>query len=334
MQALQAVECLTGYQKMMKAVDRMNSIRNAADLEAVYLRGEGLSPNTYLNYSRTVKQFYEFTEGLIPLQVTAGHVEQFYDHILKSCDQNTAVNKMSGLKKFFEGVKREVPFFENPFDTMSEQVKKKISKQHTKSKTKAALTLDEWNRVKTFLEADTSIKGLQNYAMVMTLYSTGLRAFELCGLKWSDLSKDDEGFYITGTGKGGNAFCQYVPENVVRAVYEAFRARFNSEPKEHEHVFYGLESYHGKPASPINKSILWVRLRDIGIELKEQKAIRKDLEFSAHLFRRSSITHLNKKGVDMKTLRNFSRHSSMEVLYNNYVDSREQPRAEIDKLAV
>jgi len=328
---MEPIESMPGYKKMCHAFERLNSVRDIRDLEAIYLRGDGLTASTYATYRQAVSAFCEFTNHLNPLQVTPGHIEQYYDSTVKRTSKDTASGHMAALKKFFSGIVREIPIFESPFDKMSNSVKKKISRKSPKGKTKTALTLEEWEAVKTYLKSDKSLKGLQNRAMILTLYSTGLRAFELCNLKWSDLSQDEGGYHLKGVGKGAKAFTQFLPETVVTDALEAFTVRFKRKPRGEDSLFYSLESYHGKPAAPMCKSTLWVRLRDIGKELKEQGKIRKEIEFSAHLFRRSFITHLNKKGVDIKTISHGARVSDLGGLYNHYIDNPEPPQ-NINKL--
>ena len=105
-----------------------NSIKSFEDVEAVFLKGAGLSKNTYRSYTAAIKQFYEYTGGLNPLQVTPAHIEMFYDDLLKKVDRNTASQRIAGLKKFFAGIRAVVPISVNPFDTMNEKLKKKLPK--------------------------------------------------------------------------------------------------------------------------------------------------------------------------------------------------------------
>jgi hypothetical protein len=67
----------------------------------VFLLGQGLSPNTYRSYLQAVKQFYSFTEGKHPLQVTSGDIEAFYDDLVQRVDRSTAYLRVKGLQKFF-----------------------------------------------------------------------------------------------------------------------------------------------------------------------------------------------------------------------------------------
>jgi hypothetical protein len=102
------------------------SIKSFEDIERTFLLGAGLSPNTYRSYLTAVRQLYEFTEGLNPLQITPGHIEAFYDHIAKKVDRNTAYLRIRGLKKFFAGIRNVIPFYTSPFEIMGEILHRKL----------------------------------------------------------------------------------------------------------------------------------------------------------------------------------------------------------------
>ena len=103
-----------------QAAGLFDSINSFEDLERHFLRGNGLSPNTYRSYLTAVKQFYEFSGHLNPLQCRPADIESFYDHIVKTVDRNTAYLRIRGLKKFFAGVEKVVPIFTNPFSIMND----------------------------------------------------------------------------------------------------------------------------------------------------------------------------------------------------------------------
>ena len=101
-----------------QAQGMFDSIHSFEDLERHFLKGNGLSPNTYRSYLTAVRQFYEFTQGLNPLQVKPADIESFYDHLVKTVDRNTAYLRIRGLKKFFAGVEKTVLIYSNPFSIM------------------------------------------------------------------------------------------------------------------------------------------------------------------------------------------------------------------------
>ena len=190
---------LEGLRKAQRVFDE---IRSFEDIERVFLRGAGLAPNTYQSYLQAVKQLYEFTKGLNPLQVTAEWIESFYDALAKRVDRNTARLRVAGLKRFFRGIQKTVPFYVSPFDTMSDARKRKLSRTKKGNRTKKALSKAELIRLLAYLEKDTSLKGLQNHAIVLFLTTTGLRSSETCQLKWKDLEHFEGKYNVSFIGKG------------------------------------------------------------------------------------------------------------------------------------
>jgi len=73
----------TTIEGLKKAWSIFDSIKNFDDIEREFLLGQGLSPNTYKNYLGAVKQFYEFTEGMHPLQVKPADIERYYDNLIQ-----------------------------------------------------------------------------------------------------------------------------------------------------------------------------------------------------------------------------------------------------------
>jgi len=70
----------------------------------------------------------------------------------------------------------------------------------------------------------------------------------------------------------------------------------------------------------------------VGERLKAAKLIRNSLEFTPHLMRRSYVTQLYKAGMKLKALQKKSRHRSMEVLINHYVDDSEPASPYLNKI--
>ncbi len=146
----------------------------------MFLKGAGLSPNTYRSYLQAVKQFYVFTGGKHPFQVGPADVEAFYDDILGRADMSTAYLRLMGLKRFFAGIRAVLPIYTSPFESMSEKLLHKISRSKRKGRTKAPLTKTEADALLRWLRMDVSPTGRENLALVVMLQTSGLRASELC----------------------------------------------------------------------------------------------------------------------------------------------------------
>ena len=58
-------------------------VKSFEDIEHYFLKGAGLSTNTYRSYLASVKAFYQFTGAKHPMQTTPADIEVFYDDLLK-----------------------------------------------------------------------------------------------------------------------------------------------------------------------------------------------------------------------------------------------------------
>ena len=100
---------------ILAGLREIEGIGSFEDIERLFLRGVGNSPQTYHVYREKVKLFYEFTEGLHPVLVKPADIERFYDRRIQVVDRKTAYLDIQALKAFFKGVERVIPFYISPF---------------------------------------------------------------------------------------------------------------------------------------------------------------------------------------------------------------------------
>lgn len=319
-----------GLKRAWKIIQQINSFE---DIERRFLMGAGLSPNTYRSYLTSVRQLYEFSGGLNPLQIDCSWIEQFYDHLIKNgVDRNTACLRIQGLKRFFAGIRNVLPIYTSPFEIMSESLRRKLSRTKKGNRTKKALLKGELLSLLAWLKEDKSVKGLSNYALVLTLFTSALRASELCQLCWKNLDHIEGKYIASFTGKGQVDAEQQIDWEAIEATKLAFYKQFGRLPGPGDCFFYSLESYSGKIPAIMTPAVLWLRIRDIGLAAREAGIIKRDIIFSPHLFRRSSATLLFKEKMDLKSLQNHTRHNSVDVLLKHYVDSSENSEPFFDKI--
>ncbi len=303
----------------LKAFEEVDSFE---DLKRRFLMGSGLSSNTYASYLESVKQFYHFQDGLHPLQATPSDIEAFHDELNKRVGRGTAVLRIAGLKAFYRNIAKQFPFYSSPFDVMDERLKAKLSKTK-KGSQKKALTKSELRKLLEFLKKDTTLKGCQNYTVVMFLSTTGLRAFEMCSLQWRNIEFSEGVYTVSYLGKGDKpAVTELMPE-VYQQVFNLFKMQFKRDPHPDDHLFFSLPNFPTKVPTPMNKPVLWKRVSAIGKAVTEAGIIKRDLQWSAHLFRRTACTLLYRECKDIKVTQGFSRHSNVDTLLKHYVDSNE-----------
>lgn len=315
-----------------KAQTVFNSIKSFEDIEAVFLKGAGLSRNTYRSYTAAIKQFYEYTGGLNPLQVTPAHIEAFYDDLIKKVDLNTAGQRIAGLKKFFAGIRGVIPIYTSPFDKMTDKLRKKLNTTKSKgNRTRPALTKTEANDLLTWLGNQQSIQDTENHAIIFMLITSGLRADELCQLRWKDIEVLDGSIKAFFTGKGNKDAEQELYGPAVRACREYFRKAFNRDPDPENFLFYTLDRA-GHKVKKMTPHCLWERVQRIGKGAKQEEIIKRNINITPHTFRRSYATLLNKSGMKLKAIQAKTRHSNIETLTKHYIDDAEPAGKYLDKL--
>lgn len=206
---------------------------------------------------------------------------------------------------------------------MGETLTRKLNKTKKGNRTKKALTKNELKALLGWLQKDHTIMGLENYAIVLTLVTTGLRAHELCQLNWKALDYSEGKYTAYFTGKGATDAEQEVSPLAIEAARAYFKAQFKREPHPGDSFFSTSETYPGKELVPLVVPTLWRRIRKIGVGAREKGILKRELQFSPHLFRRTFASLLFKEGMDLKVLQLATRHANIETLMKHYVDSAE-----------
>ena len=321
------------FEGFVRARNVIDSIKSFEDIELFLLKGQGLSEGSYKVYMTAVRQLYEFTGGLNPFQITLNHIEAFYDYYSKKLDRNTLYNKIKGLKRFFKGIKKLAPGWISPFDVMDERLTRKLNRSK-KGKTKKALSVDEVNRLLSYLKskAGKSVIDTENYTLVFMLVTSGLRASELCSLRWKDIEYFEGRWTACFVGKGDKEAEQelYGPAVEVYKVY--FRKHFGRGPKPEDHLFWTVPVLKDERPAPMNPHALWYRIKKIGREVMVDRCNKRDINFSPHLFRRTYATALYRSGMKLKAIMEKTRHSNIDVLAKHYISDEEPASPYFEKM--
>jgi hypothetical protein len=83
---------------ILKGLQEIDEISSFKDVERLFLRGQGNSPETYRVYRIKIKLFYDFTKGIHPVLVKPADIEAFYDDRIKKVDRKTAYLDIQALK--------------------------------------------------------------------------------------------------------------------------------------------------------------------------------------------------------------------------------------------
>jgi integrase/recombinase XerD len=155
------------------------------------------------------------------------------------------------------------------------------------------LSLDEVQRLL------DSASNLYHRAMLMTLYSTGMRRAEMCRLRVSDVDSERMVIHIRH-GKGGRDRDVPLSQKLLETLREYWRWM---KPK--TWLFPG--TVNGRRADvPISEKMSWAACR----EAAQRAGIRKRV--SPHILRHSYATHMLEAGADLRTIQMLLGHAKLE----------------------
>lgn len=139
---------------------------------------------------------------------------------------------------------------------------------------------------------------LYHRAMLMTLYSTGIRRAEMCRLKVSDIDSERMIVHIR-KGKGGRDRDVPLSQKLLETLREYFRWM---KPK--TWLFPGTVD-HRRADVPITEKMTWAAAR----KAAQRAGIKKRV--SPHILRHSYATHMLEAGADLRTIQVLLGHAKL-----------------------
>ena len=146
------------------------------------------------------------------------------------------------------------------FKAMSEESKARLSRSKRDESVRDALSEKEYRGIIAMLRADEGITASQDCAMVPLGVTSRMRAVELVGLRWENITESDDGFKATIRGKGAKRRTIQLEPEAVRSCRRAFRARCDRKPQGSDYVLNALQTGRGNSAG-ITRSLVHVRLK-------------------------------------------------------------------------
>ena len=144
-----------------------------------------------------------------------------------------------------------------------------------------------------------SASNLYHRAMLMTLYSTGMRRAEMCRLKVSDVNSERMVIHIRH-GKGGRDRDVPLSEKLLATLREYWHWM---KPK--TWLFPGTVN-HLRADVPITEKMSWAACQ----QAAQRAGIKKRV--SPHILRHSYATHMIEAGADLRTIQILLGHAKIE----------------------
>lgn len=278
---------------------------------------KNVSSKTIENYTHYLKRFQEFlNEDIKPKDLTLKKVQNYRLYLNRFTDnkgdvlgvktQNYHIIALRAFLKYL--IKQDVK-------TLAPE---KIELGKTGSRTVEVLSKEELDRL--FRSVDHSKKsGLRDYAILETLYSTGLRVSELAKLNIENIDLKRREFWVRG--KGQKARIVFLSTKATTAIENYLKSRAdNFKP-----VFV-----NGGRGRDKNDDILddeKVRLSTVSIEnIVRKTALRGGIikKVTPHTLRHSYATQLLINGADIRSVQEMLGHSSITTtqIYTHVTDKK------------
>ena len=274
----------------------MLSVRDRQDFERTFVLGNGKSPHTNSAYTTATMAFFAFA-GCLPHEATPEHVEQWYDALPPNL--NTRAARIAGLKYAFAKICARYPaVVTNPFEVMTDELKRKLGRTTKDESQRDALTEREYQDLLKLLRADTSPRGLEEYAFVRFAVTGGLRVAEIANLRFEQFSEGED-LTATFRSKGDKIRTIQVEPQSLRALKRAFKAKHGRKHRPEDLVL-------GYSTRTLQR-----RVDAVAKRAKEAGIVRQNLMISPHVFRHTMCTRLLRAGADIYTVQQQAGHSNI-----------------------
>ncbi len=153
-----------------------------------------------------------------------------------------------------------------------------------------------------------TLKGKRDYAILLLMFSTGLRKAEVCSLRVADVTTYRNQPVVDVIGKGKRHRRVALNRDVVEAVLDYQKAVLPLAPSEGgQYLFYTLGEHGNCDVRPLTHKAVDCLLRRV----KKVALIAKRI--TPHTTRHTFATTLLDKGVDLKTVQELLGHSHIRT---------------------
>jgi site-specific recombinase XerD len=245
------------------------------------LQRRNYSNLTIESYLHAVEDFARYF-GQSPDQLNQEHIRQYHLHLVqdRKFAVNTIVARIAALRFFF------VKTLRRPYQ------REDLPSPKRPKRLPSVLSQEEVARL---IDAAAN---LFHYAILMTLYATGLRRAELCRLRVSDIDSQRMVIHVH-QGKGNRDRDVPLTPKLLDTLRTYWRWK---KPKEWLFPSRGIPD----ATRPISTKAVYF--------VVQQAALRAGLDkhISPHTFRHSWATHLLENGTDLRTIQMLLGHADLE----------------------
>lgn len=261
-----------------------------------------LRPDTVTSYRYTLDGFHDYciknsvvdTSG-----VTPATIKGYLLHCKKECANNpTSMNhKLRNLRVFFGYLESiEIITSKHNPSTKVDYLKADVQIE--------AFTEDHIRKMLGYYQRlkrrGSEFFAFRDYAIIITLLSTGMRIGELCNMKWSDIDTLNDVIKLRGKKRDQSTIPMV--DKLKRELQEYHLFVDNIFGKSCEYVFTNKYNQHLTPNAAKH---IFQRLAEV--------MNFKDVRLSAHTFRHTFAVNMVMAGADAFTVQKLLRHSTLTM---------------------
>ncbi len=256
------------------------------------------SPKTRRNYERYLKSFLNFAAIKNEKDITLNATRDFRIHLARQKNKRGEIYKKTTQSYYVIALRNFLKYLiKNDFDVLSPD---KIEMPKIPQR---QIEIIEYKNLEKLLVAPDGgdLKSLRDKAILETLFSTGLRISELCGLnRYLDLNRGE----ISVRGKGGKIRIVFLSERAKTAVKNYLNKRTDAE----EALFISLTK--SKKPKVIGRIIPRTIQRLIDFYGRKAGIPGK---IHPHLIRHNFATDLLINGADLRSVQELLGHASVST---------------------
>ncbi len=278
-------------------------MKNLVDRFLIHIKTRlGFSKHTERAYRKDIVDFILFLENLKinnPSDIDSVVLRRYLSELSsRKLSKNSLIRKISSVRSFISFLTLEGFIKSNPFEVLLLPKKEK--------NLPSFLTEDEMTRLLKYNSPDYVLSkqpnypfAFRDYAILMLLYSSGLRRSEIAGLNVGDV--DLVGGYVRVYGKGRKERIVPFGDNALKAI-EDYLQTLPPEKKN-----YSSPLFINKDGSRLSDTAIFLIVKKMAVRARFTRPLRP------HMLRHTFATHLINNGCDIRAVSEMLGHSSLST---------------------